>query len=1114
MQRKVNVRFLGWTVAILLVAGTLVAVIHEIQVRRNAAALATRADEALTRGDLQQAVLYYNQYLSYEPDDTSALVRYGRTLRKLATTPEDQNQAFLILDQAVRRLPSDETLRRGTMELALDLGRYVEALEHLEVLLQHAPRDAGLWQKQGWCREELGEFAKAETCYRNAIDADSSYLVAYADLANLLQSRLGRPRSVRQVLDRMVAANPKSYSAYLTRARYLEASGSHAEAWPDLLKAYALNPDETEVLLTKARMEEKKRDVEAARTTLQKGLDAHPADLQYCEALAYLEVRAKRPTEAVRWLQRGLKQKRQAPELRLALADLLVDNGSPAEAEAAIAQLRQEYAAPAVADCLQARLWMQQGQWSRAIAVLEKCRPGLVGEPGWRAYADCLLGRAHARSGDVEQALACFERARQGAPNLTAARFGLGTTLLEAGRVEDAITELQHIRDANDAPADTTRLLAQALLLKNRVLPRDQQDWEEVGKAIQEATAHNPNSVAVLLLQADLLAEQKQFAAARVLLTQARAKHPEAATELTIARADLMRMAGERETARAMLEDMQQKQGNGLPIRLAWLRFWLTERTPEARQGLAGLELNLQALAPGDQVRLLRELAQISEQQGDTRRATRQWQAIAQRQPHDWQSRFRLFDLALHQQDEASARKALEELRRVEGDTGALWRYGQAALIATFAPQHDAVQRDRARRLLVEVKKRRPTWGRVALLEGWLDEQDGREDQAIAHYLRGVQQGEVQSQLAARLVHLLFERRRFAEADLVLRQAEERGLLTWDLTRMAVEIALLLQEPERAVALSQQAVPDTARDYRDLLWRAQVLRRAGMDSQAEQVLLRLTETASSLPDVWVALVEQLVRTGQADRVAPVLTRAETALPADRRLWTLGRCQEILGDMARAEEIYQKDIESQPYAFLGWRNLAEFYLRHQQFARSEKWLRKLIHPANQLPAEIVLRSRRQLALALAQQGDAAKFQEALTLLKADRQNLTATRENEITRALVLATQARHQAEACDLLEKARRQHPLRADEEYALANLYMARRDSNRAFAIFQKLVLVEGEKPAYLVPYIRGLIQRRDLNAAQDYLDRLVRHDRQNPDLAVLRGLLERARREQTSPLP
>ena len=73
MRRQLNVKLLAWTFVALLTSGVGLYLLHGFQVRRSARALLALGDHEAEQGRPAQAMLYYTQYLSYEPTDLDAL---------------------------------------------------------------------------------------------------------------------------------------------------------------------------------------------------------------------------------------------------------------------------------------------------------------------------------------------------------------------------------------------------------------------------------------------------------------------------------------------------------------------------------------------------------------------------------------------------------------------------------------------------------------------------------------------------------------------------------------------------------------------------------------------------------------------------------------------------------------------------------------------------------------------------------------------------------------------------------------------------------------------------------------------------------------------------------
>src|SRR5207248_5850925 len=135
------------------------------------------------------------------------------------------------------------------------------------------------------------------------------------------------------------------------------------------------------------------------------------------------------------------------------------------------------------------------------------------------------------------------------------------------------------------------------------------------------------------------------------------------------------------------------------------------------------------------------------------------------------------------------------------------------------------------------------------------------------------------------------ERKRFIDSEQVLRLYERSPALADTagaafaavparlplrpaLARLGCETALQLRDSLRAVELARLAVPEHARDYRDHLWLADVLRTAGRTGEARRVLERLTEWSGDVADVWVALIRHLVREDEWGPAEDALARAQ------------------------------------------------------------------------------------------------------------------------------------------------------------------------------------------------------------------------------------------------
>jgi tetratricopeptide (TPR) repeat protein len=325
MQRRlINTKVLIWTLASALVVGPFVHWVHSQQMQLNAGALLREADRALEQQDYGRASALFHRYLDYEPGDTETFTRYALTLVKASATGQSQFQTFLLLEQALRRQPGRSDLRRQAVQVAIELGRFEDAIGHLEYLLKDCADKPKLLYQLGWCQEAAGRYQASEQTFQQAIEGDPGYVDSYVLLADLLQNRLAQPEQAAQVMDKLVAANPQSWQAYLARGRFHFGRGALDAAEADIERANKLAPEQPEVLLAAAEIALLCGHVPAARSYAERGVELHPKNERLYLSLANIEVRSHRPAEAADCLRRGLHALPDSAAVRLQLSGLLL----------------------------------------------------------------------------------------------------------------------------------------------------------------------------------------------------------------------------------------------------------------------------------------------------------------------------------------------------------------------------------------------------------------------------------------------------------------------------------------------------------------------------------------------------------------------------------------------------------------------------------------------------------------------------------------------------------------------------------------------------------------------------------------------------------------------
>src|SRR6202021_2710805 len=109
-----------------------------------------------------------------------------------------------------------------------------------------------------------------------------------------------------------------------------------------------------------------------------------------------------------------------------------------------------------------------------------------------------------------------------------------------------------------------------------------------------------------------------------------------------------------------------------------------------------------------------------------------------------------------------------------------------------------------------DITERRRNWWVGPSLNGEIAELAGSVDQAIAHYLRALELGNMQPSFARRLVLLLDEQGRHAEVDRVTQLLSDQGAALAEVTLVQALDAIRKRDYDRGIALAHQVFADNS----------------------------------------------------------------------------------------------------------------------------------------------------------------------------------------------------------------------------------------------------------------------------------------------------------------
>src|SRR5262249_18020175 len=207
--------------------------------------------------------------------------------------------------------------------------------------------------------------------------------------------------------------------------------------------------------------------------------------------------------------------------------------------------------------------------------------------------------------------------------------------------------------------------------------------------------------------------------------------------EVWVALAALEERQGQPEKALACLDDAQRLGGDRVELRLARAGHLVRNGEGKGNDALLALADGTDRFSDADRRRLFRGLATAYTQAKMTAEAGHLWQRLAKKWPDDLQSRLVLFDLSAQARDVAAMDQLQEEISRIGGPDGVMWRQARiSALLAEVErdPARSSALLPKARSLLAEMAARQPDSPRVPLNGARINDMDKRPDDALPLY--------------------------------------------------------------------------------------------------------------------------------------------------------------------------------------------------------------------------------------------------------------------------------------------------------------------------------------------------------------------------------------------
>jgi tetratricopeptide (TPR) repeat protein len=435
---------------------------------------------ALTHADLKGASGHYDKAMALSADP-----KVAERAAALAIAVHDGAAAQRALDrwQVLGATPAQMAQSRA--ELALDRGDTVEAKRQLELLISSGDKDA--WRQFGRVLVSARDQAQAARLLEALATPPRLPGDAHAWLAmSELGDKLGRHAYAMQIADAAMQRF-KSAETYAWAAQMRFKDGDHDGARALLQKALAKAPKNIQLRLAYAGMLSQAGDYAGASRLLERG----PQNTDSYGMRAGLAAHAK-DEKALAVLYRELQKA--APEVRehsaYLLGQLAEMQHRDVEALNWYGQVGDEDEHAFDADLRSAVILHAQGKLAEAHQLLGQMQLDYLEQPAQLRQAWQLDAELYLQEQKYAKAETAFSRALQVVPDDPGLLYGRGLTYAEAGQIDLAVKDFQHLLKIKPGDVDASNALGFTLADANRDLP-------EAERLLRAARSAKPNDPAI-----------------------------------------------------------------------------------------------------------------------------------------------------------------------------------------------------------------------------------------------------------------------------------------------------------------------------------------------------------------------------------------------------------------------------------------------------------------------------------------------------------------------------------------------------------------------------------------------------------------------------------------
>lgn len=898
--------YINWKLVLVLVLGFCAVGVTVVGLRKFNRT--QRAEQGLKQG-LQaydekrwlQAASGLGQYLGVHQSDVEILLKYGHAQSRIQPFKREHfNQAInayravLRIDEvnldAARSLVELYLQARLSGEAELVASRFLEKQYDGQITLRLAA--AQMMQRK---------YETAAQLLTEMLNREPSDVTLYELLANIAQERPDLlSKTPREWVEMAVANNPQDAQVYILRAKFLTNSGQHEEAKLSLQQAVGCDVSDIKIRLSLAaawlrldmteRAEEQLVIVDAEDTTLP--------ELWQLRAVAAAKIGD--PVKSAQVARDGLDRLGDGKAGFLPYAvELFLLAGDTESARLALKDLRSTDTSSGLVCYLDGLLAERDGDWSRAMAQWrEAVVQGYTTEPVYLKLAEGAV-----RLEDRTSAIETLRRYINQNPNSFSAQLLLAQVLSDSRQWAEASQYAAAAVRLNPASKEAQSLLSRCRIESLSAQPQSQ---GRVDQLLAELIAQDDSMVNHLLAFRIVLGRQDWPKAQQTLEVVRERYGP--SLQLQMAQAELHVRRGQTEQAIAVLEETIRLYPDASePVILRAALFVDQQDISGATNFMRDAVSRLKG---SHQRKSQLWLADLYRQTNRKQDAIELFTAMASSNPQDILPRRQL--LALNRTADADAGRLqtwIDEIKKIEGDTGRFWKIEQVSLWMTL----NQIERlyTEAVSLLNENIKANPDDKQSLMLLAAIHEQVGNVRLAVSLYRDTLTRHPDDVDLAIAAMGAMYRAEEYRQAEQLLADLLAAGHSDPRLAHLELQSHIRQGKLDSAEDLLEKMVLRNVHDSSAKLSLAMLKTRNGEFADARKLIDELIMEKPDAVVSYAALVDWHLRQDQPQQAVAVCDeylRRHDTIEAHRL-----QCHVMLAlnEKEKAIEIIEKILEHFP-----------------------------------------------------------------------------------------------------------------------------------------------------------------------------------------------------------